>query len=450
VKRLIGRRTALALLGLPAALSLGSTLTGCSAEDNEPQDDTPASLAATDLTASVETASSSQESPGDILLDETTTLATFGFAASLFKGVYAATPQDNVLVSPLSALFALALAETGAAGETLSQLETATGMDIATLMSYLGAYTQYLSGEPLYGTGEKGNPLPLKSANSIWLRASEDLTVSDDYLSTCKNAFSAQTFSAPFDSSTVENINSWVSQKTDGMIDQLVEQINDDAQLFLINALAFDDAWQEPFDDSDVEDDTFTAESGDEQTVRMMHSHETTYLENELVEGFLRPYEGYSFAFVALLPKQGAKLADYVASLDAASLHDLVANPVPSVEVDTGLPKFSLDHETTLNEQLAAMGVHDAFDATSADFSRMGTLKDGNLAISKVLQKTFIDVNETGTRAAVATSVEISGSSAAPAQPEVREVILDRPFAYAIVDNTTLTPLFVGVISSME
>jgi serpin B len=80
----------------------------------------------------------------------------------------------------------------------------------------------------------------------------------------------------------------------------------------------------------------------------------------------------------------------------------------------------------------------------------MATLKDGNLAISAVLQKTFIDVNEAGTKAAAVTAIGEAGSTATPDEPEVREVILDRPFVYFIIDNMTLTPLFAGVLTQVE
>lgn len=446
MERLVGRRTALALLGMPAALSLSSVLTGCSknAQDSAPD------ISATELTAGVKDAALTQEPIANALTGQTATDALFGFTSRLLQGTYPTNQQANVLVSPLSALFALALAGAGAAGDTLSQLGTATGMDIDSLATYLGACVRRISGEDLYDTQQKGDALALKCANSIWLRSSDDLSVSEDYLAACKDSFDAQAFSAPFDSTTAEDINSWVSSKTDGMIDQLVDRIAADDQLFLINALAFDDVWQEPYEESDVQGDTFATEKGDEQSVRMMHSHETAYLENSLAEGFLKPYENHNFAFVALLPKQDVRLADLVASLDGTSLLDMITNPVPNIEVSAGLPKFSLDYQTTLNDQLVAMGVRDAFDPNLANFSRMATLKDGNLAISAVLQKTFIDVNEAGTKAAAVTAIGEAGSTATPDEPEVREVILDRPFVYFIIDNMTLTPLFAGVLTHME
>ena len=446
MERLVGRRTALALLGMPAALSLSSVLTGCSknAQDSAPD------ISATELTAGVKDAALTQEPIANALTGQTATDALFGFTSRLLQGTYPTNQQANVLVSPLSALFALALAGAGAAGDTLSQLGTATGMDIDSLATYLGACVRRISGEDLYDTQQKGDALALKCANSIWLRSSDDLSVSEDYLAACKDSFDAQAFSAPFDSTTAEDINSWVSSKTDGMIDRLVDCITADDQLFLINALAFDEVWQEPYEEGDVQGDTFTTEEGDEQSIRMMHSHETAYLENSLAEGFLKPYKNYNFAFVALLPKQGVQLADLVASLDGTSLLDMITNPVPNIEVSAGLPKFSLDYQTTLNDQLVAMGVRDAFDPNLANFSRMATLKDGNLAISAVLQKTFIDVNEAGTKAAAVTAIGEAGSTATPDEPEVREVILDRPFVYFIIDNMTLTPLFAGVLTHME
>ena len=425
MERLVGRRTALALLGMPAALSLSSVLTGCSknAQDSAPD------ISATELTAGVKDAALTQEPIANALTGQTATDALFGFTSRLLQGTYPTNQQANVLVS---------------------QLGTATGMDIDSLATYLGACVRRISGEDLYDTQQKGDALALKCANSIWLRSSDDLSVSEDYLAACKDSFDAQAFSAPFDSTTAEDINSWVSSKTDGMIDRLVDCITADDQLFLINALAFDEVWQEPYEEGDVQGDTFTTEEGDEQSIRMMHSHETAYLENSLAEGFLKPYKNYNFAFVALLPKQGVQLADLVASLDGTSLHDMITNPVPNIEVSAGLPKFSLDYQTTLNDQLVAMGVRDAFDPNLANFSRMATLKDGNLAISAVLQKTFIDVNEAGTKAAAVTAIGEAGSTATPDEPEVREVILDRPFVYFIIDNMTLTPLFAGVLTHME
>ena len=450
MERPIERRTALALLGLPLALSLGSSLAGCGVGGNP--DDVPPSLAASDLTAGVGDSASvrgAQAPIGDTLTDQAATLAAYDFAARLLQGCYKAEPGGNVLVSPLSALFALALAENGAAGETLSQMEAATGMSVRDLTSYLEAYARRIGGEPLYDTQGTGEALALRSANSVWLRDSGGLSVTDDYLATCKDDLFAQVFSAPFDETTRRDINSWVSSKTDGMIEGMVDEISDEARLFLINALAFDGAWSDPYKDDDVRDDTFTAVDGTGQDVRMMRSHESHYLENGFAEGFMRPYENHDFAFVALLPKGGVGIGDLVGSLDGGSLHELVTGAVPDVEVSAGLPKFTASHRALLDEQLHSMGMLDAFEPSLADFSPLGSVPDGNLAVGSVIQKTFVDVNEQGTRAAAATSVEMETTAARPSDPEVREVVLNRPFVYLIIDYQSATPLFAGVVTSM-
>ncbi len=442
MERLIERRGALALLGLPVALSLGSSLASCGLH-------LPPSLTATDLTAAVEGSAPPRSPIGDILTDTDAVRAAYGFTTHLLQGRCEAEPEGSVLVSPLSALFALALAENGAAGETLSQMEEATGMDVQGLTSYLGAYLKRIGGESLHDTRETGDPLALKSANSIWLRDSGGLSVRDSYLSTCKGSLAAQVFSAPFDETTRADINSWTSSKTDGMIKEVVGEIPDGAQLYLINALALDSAWSDPYGDDDVQDDTFTTEDGTEQSVRMMRSHEVCYLEGDSAEGFVKPYENHDLAFVALLPKADVGIGGLVGSLDGESLRELIAHAVPGVEVDAGLPKFTVRHQSLLNDQLKSMGMLDAFDASLADFSPLGATPDGNLAIDSVIQKTFIDVNERGTKAAAATSIGMSSTAAAPFEPEVREVVLDRPFAYLIIDHQTTTPLFAGVVTSV-
>ena len=440
MERLIERRTALALVGLPFALALEASLAGCNGM---------LSPSSKDLTAGRGGTAPTTQSPiGDILKDTEAVRTVHGFTFHLLRGCYEAKPGEGVLVSPLSALHALALAENGAAGETLSQMEAATGMDVQGLTSYLGAYDRRMGGESLSDVQEKGDPLALKSANSIWLRDSGSLSVSDSYLSTCKDSLSAQVFSAPFDETTRSDINTWAKSKTDGMIEEAVGEIPDRAQLYLINALALDSAWSDPYEDDDVQDDTFTTEDGTEQSVRMMHSHETDYLENDSAEGFVRPYEN-NLAFVALLPKVGVGIGGLMGSLEGASLQELIDSAQPTIEVDAGLPKFTVRSQAVLDDQLQSMGMSDAFDANLADFSPLGSTPDGNLAIDSVIQNAFIDVNERGTKAAAATTVEMGSTAAAPFEAEVRKVVLNRPFAYLIIDHQTMTPLFAGVVTNM-
>ena len=388
------------------------------------------SLTATELTADVKPAEAAS-------LEASDGSATYDFALDLLRASIAEASGESTLVSPLSALYALAMTENGADGETLAQMEQVTGMGADELTDTLQAY--------LLRADADDSPLSL--ANSVWLRDSEGLAVEDSFLETCGGRLGAQVFSAPFDDSTVADVNAWINEKTDEMIPNMLDRISDGTQLLLVNALAFEGAWEEPFDSALVTPDTFTSEDGAERDVDMMHSTEGTYLEGELATGFAKPYEGYDYLFVGLLPAEGVTVAELLEGLDGEGLSELL-EPVDNTVVQVGLPKFTGSHEIELSDALRALGMTDAFVEGVADFTRMGSSDAGPLYVGGVLHKTFIDVDEKGTRAAAATAVAMDGADAPiEEEPEVKEVILDRPFVYLILDQATMTPVFTGTVA---
>ena len=388
------------------------------------------SLTATELTADVKPAEAAS-------LEASDGSATYDFALDLLRASVDEASGKSTLVSPLSVLYALAMTENGADGETLAQMEQVTGMGADELTDTLQAY--------LLRADADDSPLSL--ANSVWLRDSEGLAVEDSFLETCGGRLGAQVFSAPFDDSTVADVNAWISEKTHEMIPNMLDRISDGTQLLLVNALAFEGAWEEPFDSALVTPDTFTSEDGTERDVDMMHSTEGTYLEGELATGFAKPYEGYDYLFVGLLPAEGVTVAELLEDLDGEGLSELL-EPVDNTVVQVGLPKFTGSHEIELSDALRALGMTDAFVEGVADFTRMGSSDAGPLYVGGVLHKTFIDVNEEGTRAAAATAVAMDGADAPiEEEPEVKEVILDRPFVYLILDQATMTPAFIGTVA---
>lgn len=415
-------RQLLAPVLLACLLALG--LAGCQ--------QTP-SLTATDLTASVKPASEASVEMADATM-------TYDFALDLLRESAVEAPAENALVSPLSVLYALAMAENGADGETLAQMEQATGMSVEELTDTLQAYLQL----------SDAYDGPLSLANSIWLRDSDGLSVEGAFLEACGGRLGAQVFSAPFDGSTVADVNAWISEKTHEMIPEMLSQLSDQTQLLLANALAFEGTWEEPFDSALVTPDTFTCEDGTEQDVDMMHSTESSYLESDLATGFAKPYEDHDYRFVGLLPNKGVTVAELLESLDGEGLGELLT-PRENTVALVSLPKFTSSYDVELSGALRALGVTDAFDAGRADFSRMGSSDAGALFIGSVLHKTFIDVDEEGTRAAAATVTTMDGAAAPiEEEPEVKEVILDRPFVYLIVDAHTMTPVFIGTLMSAE
>ena len=341
-------------------------------------------------------------------------------------------PEENVLLSPLSVLCALAMTENGAEGETLEQMERTLGMPREQWNAYFLSYLAGISGDGA-----------LKPANSIWFTDDPRFTVNRDFLQTNADFYGADVYRAPFsDPQTLADINGWVKEKTDGMIPTILDEIPAAAVMYLINALAFEAKWASPYQEGSVISGEFTCADGSTRTVDFMHSEEGLYLENETLMGFLKPYKDGKYAFAALLPKNGAKPEDCLGSLDGAALQKLLAEP-QSGTVIASLPKFETAYSAELSEMLASMGMVLPFDSRGADFSGLGSSNVGNIFISRVLHKTFLSVAEDGTRAGAATAVEASDECYI--EP-LAQVCLDRPFLYMLVDLETGLPFFIGVM----
>jgi serpin B len=212
--------------------------------------------------------------------------------------------------------------------------------------------------------------------------------------------------------------------------------------MYLVNALAFEAEWETIYNEYDVRDGEFTLINGVTQNVEYMYGEEHTYLEDENTTGFLKYYKDGKYAFAALLPKEGTNIVEYVKQLDGAKINKLLENK-KSATVMTAIPKFETEYDISLKEVLESMGMKKAFNSSQADFTGLGTSTDGNIYISRVLHKTFISVCEKGTKAGAATIVEMD-TEGAVIYEEYKEVNLDRPFVYLLVDCETNIPFFVG------
>ncbi len=348
--------------------------------------------------------------------------------------------QVNSLVSPLSVMFALAMTANGADGNTLAQMEEVLGNDISLeeLNQYLYYYSNNLPNE------EKSK---FKIANSIWFRDDENrLTVEKGFLQKNADYYDAAIYKAPFDDATLNDINAWVKTNTGDMIDKILEEIRDDAVMYLINAIVFDAEWKVIYNESNVYEDTFILGDGEKLTVDLMRSEESLYLDDGKATGFIKPYYDNKYSFVALLPNEGISLDSYIESLTGEALLNTIANAEPAT-VNASMPKFSYDFEIKLNEILEDLGMPIAFDPKVADFSEMGKSSRGNIFIGDVLHKTFISLDEKGTRAGAVTKVEMRDESAAA---DLKIIKLDRPFVYGIIDNSTNLPVFIGTLLNPE
>ncbi len=350
------------------------------------------------------------------------------------------TKGENSLISPTSIWLALAMTANGAEGDTLKEMEAVLGRGISLeeLNNYLYSYVAELPSH------KKSS---LNIANSIWFRDEEErLAVEQSFLQKNSDYYKASIYKADFNSpNTLKDINGWVEDQTKGMIDKIVDKISDNTIMYLINAIAFEAEWSTIYTKNQVMNGTFKGSDGTQEKVDFMHSMEYSYIEDSKVTGFIKPYANDSYSFVALLPEEGLKLEDYIEGLTGEEFLKLI-NEASTDSVMAVLPKFSYDYKITLNDILAEMGMPSAFDASKANFSALGKASGGSLYISEVLHKSFISVDEKGTKAGAATKVEIKES----AVMTNKEVILNRPFIYAIIDNQTKLPVFIGTVQNVK
>lgn len=371
----------------------------------------------------------------DLPIDKQLSLAQMSFALDLFKSeVHFEKEGENILLSPLSVQLALALTANGAAGETAEQMldVLAAGHTSEELNNFLSDMMIRME-EPGY--------FKLNMSNSVWFK-DKDFSVNKDFLGKASDYYDAEVFEKPFDEGTVGEINEWVNKNTDGMIEKIIDELDKKTIMCLINTILFDAEWDEPYYEYSVSDGTFNSYGGNKRTVDMMHSSEKVYLSDENAEGFIKPYKGNRYSFAALLPDEDVDIYDYISSLSAERLQSILAGEKHNVIAT--MPKFECDFDSELSENLKAMGMPLAFDDENADFSGFGTA-EGNIFIGQVLHSTHISVTEDGTKAGAATLVDVM-CGAAYEENEPKEVILDRPFVYMIIENETNLPIFMGVL----
>lgn len=361
--------------------------------------------------------------------------AVTDFALRLFKASH--NDGESTLISPLSVLSALAMTANGARGNTLAEMEDVLGLSTEELNLYLYTYMNSLS---------SGNNARLNLANSIWFRDDESFVVNPDFLQTNADFYGADIYKTPFDKGTLRDINNWVKRETDGMIPKVLDDIPANAVMYLVNALAFEAEWERVYKSTQVRDGIFTGEDGTTQAVELMYSGESVYLEDEGATGFIKYYKGRKYAFAALLPNEGVSVSEYVNSLDGAALAAMLGS-AENEYVSCAIPKFEFEFERELGEVLRSMGMSDAFELEDADFSELGrpTSPEENIFISRVIHKTYIEVAEKGTKAGAATVVEMTKDGTAH-DPERKEVILDRPFVYMLIDCENNIPFFIGAL----
>ncbi len=360
------------------------------------------------------------------------------FAVDLYQKVR--TEPGNLFMSPYSISTALAMTYAGASTNTAAQMASTLHFTLPPdqLHAAFNKLDLELASREADAMGDT-IPFRLRAANAIF--GQDGMHVEQPFLDALARNYGAGMrvldFKADPDASRL-TINGWVEDQTNDKIKDLLPEgsISPLTRMVLANAIYFSAAWDKPFEASQTSDGPFWIGGDAQVVVPLMHQvHERSYGEGPGYRAAELPYDGNKLSMVVIEPDD---LAAFEASLTGSVLADVMASLTLS-ELDLTLPKFKFDAPLRLRPTLEALGMTDAFDDDLADFSGINGGRD--LAISDVLHKGFIAIDEKGTEAAAATAVIIDTDSAAP---EPHTLIVDHPFLVVIRDRPTGTILFVG------
>ena len=350
--------------------------------------------------------------------------------------ISAAADGKNIMFSPTSLNFALGMIAEGAKGETKKVLGDYLGTDdfASYAKDYLDKIKEYNTEDENYGYKSK-----LKIADAVW--ADDELTLQEKFRNTVSDSFGAEVENVDFSAAekTCGIINSWCDKNTEGLIPEIItpDLISDSTGLCLTNSLYFESGWSgEPWNVSDTEENF-----GKIEKTKYMTCTGDQYYENDKSTAFGRDYAN-GLSFIGILPNDEGDFT--LEDLDISGL--LKSNPEYDA-VDCKMPKLNFETSTVLNDMLSNLGLDNIF-SSNADFSGIA---DQNVNVDTILQKTKLELDENGTKAAAVTAVTMECMSAAVEdEPIIKTVELTRPFAFLIYDRNNDEVLFIGKVMSVS
>ena len=355
--------------------------------------------------------------------------------------------NENFVFSPLSLSLALSMTLAGAESETEQGMLEALQLSLPEeeiYPTFNALLLEIENSQKMTKKGSEGSQFQLRIANSIWGQSGYDFE--SNFLDILARYFSAGLYNVNFKlnpGSARNAINDWVAEETQEKIENLIPEgaIDELTRLVLANAIFFNGSWLYPFDRSNTSQAPFTLLDGSEILVDLMKLNEKSlaYYRNDNFQVVSLPYLSSDFNMMLFVPDQG-KFEDFENQFSAEKLTTAM-DEMAFVTVDLSLPKFAFESMVNANDALKALGMEEAFDGDTADFS--GITSGDELMITDVLHKTTITVDEEGTEAAAATAV-IIGVRSMPTEPI--SVVVDRPFYFTITHKPTNTILFLGKV----
>lgn len=365
--------------------------------------------------------------------------ASNNFGLRLHQQLLKEKPGQNVFLSPISITTALAMVYNGSDGETKADIEHVLGWDNKSVTEINDGYRGLLK-----LLNQPGEGITLNVADSVWHNAK--VAVNPSFSDVIKNSYEAEEQPIDVDKpeQSAKQINEWISDHTSGMIDKLIEPDSIDANLvmILLNAVYFNGTWKDKFDESFTKDAEFHQEDGTNVTMPfMIRSGRYSHIKTDDYEAIRIPYGRGQMSMVVLLPSAGSNLDSLQEKIWNGKIGLLQQWDEENGELR--LPKFKLGYSASLKPALQALNMKLPFSDAEADFSSLSS--EPNVFISDIKHKSIIDVSEEGTKAAAVTSIEVTASSA-QVSTKPFEMIVNRPFFLAIVDEQSKAILFSGSI----
>ena len=361
--------------------------------------------------------------------------ANNNFGLDIFRNLHQQTPDENIFISPTSLATALSMTLNGAANETFTDMQDAMEVEVWDMLTLNAAYQELLSALP-----NLDNQVDLTIAKAIFHE--QTFPFKSEFLNLNAAFFFSEVNGLDFrDEASVGIINDWVNTQTNGLIPDIIDAIPATGVMYLINAIYFKANWRFRFDSNrTTKQDFYLADHTTEEVDMMTFGEEISipYFNHPLFQAIDLAYADSVYSMMLLLPKEESSLQEVVQELNEENWQQWT-DALDHYDLEVYLPKFTLEdeHKESMKEALEDLGMGIAFEETRADFTKMGPL---GLYISRVIHKSFIEVNEAGTEAAAVTAVEILNESAS--YPGILR--FDRPFVFAIRDNQTNNILFVG------
>ena len=374
----------------------------------------------------------SKEATDEVAIDKIMAIEN---SVKLTDKIAAENRNKNIMLSPTSLNFALGMIAEGAKGETKEALKEYLGTDdfAAYAKQYIENIKKYNSDEENYGYKSK-----LKIADAVW--ADDGLKLQDTFKKSVSSNFSAKVENLDFSNTdkTCKRINKWCDKNTEGLIPKIItpDTISKDTELCLTNSLYFESGWNgDPWTVSNKKE-----KFGDKEETKYMTCAGDRYYENDKATAFGRNYAN-GLSFIGILPNEEGDF-----TLEDLDIESLLKSKPEYDEVDCKMPKLNFETSATLNDMLSDLGLENIF-SNDADFSGIA---DKNTKVSAVLQKTKLELDENGTKAAAVTAAVMECMSAMAPDPVVKSVELTRPFAFLIFDEMNNEILFMGKVVTVK